>query len=297
MNMTTSRKSFIALILVISICFSMPAHSSAAIVEGGQTVDTAYNCGQWSEGKMISATMNAGVDDAYFKFTVNNGDRIYVNCGYKNQYEGMSVRLLDSTELQVDRANSPDEVIKPNTLLAFLPLDCDGTRDSQTFYIHVARNNVPSTLSMTFTIGFYNRIKTGSASFNISGTARNSGNTSGSSAGMDSTALRLDLTRSTAVPERAVVTSISTSGRQTPTQGNVRHALMPAQPGLWYTSVVKSADSGIFDVTVDDGIVLKQVWQFRYNALAPKSSTMTNINVKYNYEYDISFNNYTIFIK
>lgn len=150
---------------------------------------------------------------------------------------------------------------------------------------------------MTFTIGFYNRIKTGSASFNISGTARNSGNTSGSSSGMDSTALRLDLTRSSAVPDSAVVTNISTSGRQTPTQGNVRHALMPAQPGIWYTSIVKSADSGIFDITVDDAINLKQVWQFRYNALAPKSSTMTNISIKYNYEYDISSTNYALFLK
>ncbi len=267
---------------------------AALVADNYTTIDTAYNWGSYIDGKSTSTViLPANVDVAYFKFTVNSGDKIYTRCSYDSDYEGMYMELYDSTGTKVYSATSPSDVKNPTSAIPFLAVNCDGTRSSQAFYVKVARGSkYDENQPMYFTLNLYNRIKTGSGTFNFSGTAKNTGNTSLSSSGVNSTILKLDLTGNTNIPSGAIVTSVTTKSVQSPSQGNVHHMIMPAQPGKWYTSKVSSATSGSYNISITDGILVGQVWQFEYNALATGSSTMSSVAINFNWQYDISKNNY-----
>jgi len=88
------------------------------------------------------------------------------------------------------------------------------------------------------------------------------------------------------------VTSVTTRSVQSPSQGNVHQMIMPAQQGKWYTSKVSSATSGSYNISLSDGILVGQVWNLKYNALATGSSTMNNVTISFNWQYDIKDTNY-----
>lgn len=271
--------------------------SSAVIVldtSNNSTLETAYNWESYSDGKSTSTVMlPAGQDGAYFKFTVNSGDKIYARCSYDSDYEGMYIQLLDSTGQPVSKSVSPGNVVNPNSVIPFLAVNCEGAKSNQVFYIKVVRgSNYDKNERMYFTLSLNNRIKTGNGTFNFSGTTKNSGNTSLSSTGVNSSILKLDLSSNSNIPKGAIVTSVTTSSKQSPSQGNVHHMIMTAKPGKWYTSKVSSATSGSYNISNTDGISVAQVWQFKYNALATASSTMSNITISFNWKYDITENNY-----
>jgi len=269
--------------------------SSATLVADNYTTpETAYNWGSYYNGKSTSTvTLPAQVNDAYFKFTVNSADKIYVRCAYDSKYEGMYMQLFDATAQPVSKSVSPGGVVNPNSGIPFLAVNCNGTSSNQVFYVRVSRgSNYDINQPMYFTLDLNNRIKTGSGKFNFSGTAKNSGNTSLSSSGVNSSILKLDLSSNSNIPKGAIVTSITTSGSQSPSQGNVHHMIMPAQPGTWYTSKVSNATSGLYNISITDGISVAQVWQFKYNVLATASSTMSNVAINFNWQYDITQNNY-----
>ena len=62
--------------------------------------------------------------------------------------------------------------------------------------------------------------------------------------GVDSSVILVNLTNDTKIANKAIVTGISSSGTQSPSQGNVHHMIMPASNGNWYTSTVSSARVG-----------------------------------------------------
>ena len=76
--------------------------------------------------------------------------------------------------------------------------------------------------------------------------------------GVDSSVILVNLTNDTKIANKAIVTGISSSGTQSPSQGNVHHMIMPASNGNWYTSTVSSASSGHYNIDIDDGIPVKQ---------------------------------------
>ena len=143
----------------------------------------------------------------------------------------------------------------------------------------------------------YDRIKTSSVSVSISGTASNKGNSSISMSGVDSSVISVNLTNDTKIPNIAIVTSISSSGTQSPSQGNVHHMIMPASNSIWYTSTVSSASSGHYNIDVDDGIPVKQKWSFKYNALATAKSTMRNVKLTIGFQYDLHDTDYKTYIR
>jgi hypothetical protein len=154
----------------------------------------------------------------------------------------------------------------------------------------------PASNLIYFSLSFYNRIHTGSGTFSFSGTATNPGNKSLSTSGIDSSELRLDLTNSTLIPDNAIVTSITTSAVQSPSQGNVHHKLMPQNENIWYTSIVSSATSGSYNISLSNDIAAKQIWRFKYNAMATAASTMSSVKLRVNWQYDMHDTNYKIFI-
>ena len=76
--------------------------------------------------------------------------------------------------------------------------------------------------------------------------------------GVDSSVILVNLTNDTKIANKAIVTGISSSGTQSPSQGNVHHMIMPASNDNWYTSTVSSASSGHYNIDIDDGIPVKQ---------------------------------------
>lgn len=71
----------------------------------------------------------------------------------------------------------------------------------------------------------------------------------------------------------------------------------PSSTPTWYTSRASSATSGMYHIDVDDGFSVKQAWNFKYNAKAIAKSTMSNVKLKFNWQYDMKDTNYQIFIK
>jgi len=179
-----------------------------------------------------------------------------------------------------------------DTVIPFMAVACDNlTSSSQTYYIHVNRGTCEGT--MYFSLSMNERIKTGRGVFSFSGTASNPGNSSISLSGVDSSVLTLNLANNTTIPPEAIVTSVNTSGTQSPSQGNVHHMVLPAtESSTWYTSTVASASSGHYNIDVSDGFQAAQRWQFKYNALATAKSTMKNVKITLEWEYDIANTGY-----
>ena len=104
------------------------------------------------------------------------------------------------------------------------------------------------------------------------------------------------MTNSTLIPNEAIVTSITTSGTQSPKQGNTHHMIRPASADDWFTSTVAaSASSGSYIIALNDNFAAKQVWNFKYNAVAGAKSTMSNIKVTIKWQYDMKDTEYKIF--
>lgn len=204
----------------------------------------------------------------------------------------MTVDLLNAAGTVVDSA---DDAYDLDTVMPFIAIDCNGASNGQTFYLRINRGTVDPSEAMYVSYSFNNRIKTGSKAFDYSGTASNPGNSSMNTAGVDSSVLTLNLTNSTQIPNNAIVESVTTSGTQSPSQGNVKHKIMPANPGTWFTSIVTSASSGSYNINLSNGIAAKQIWQFKYNALATAASTMKSVKLTIHWEYDLHNTGYKTF--
>lgn len=293
--MLHNKKRFLGVLLTFCLCFSSLLTTFASITDNNSYA-TAYNCGYWKNSFSDTRILAAGQTEAYFKFKINSDDRIYVHCSYKSVYEGMSLELHNANQDKVFTANSPFNVINPNSLLPFLPLDCNGESDNQTYYVRVSRGTYDINQPMYFTVSFRDRIKTGSNTFNFSGTATNSGHSKFSSLGLDSSILSLDLTKNTSIPKKAIVTSVTTDGTQLSIQGSVHHIILPAaSTSGWYTSTLSDSASGVYNISIGNNYPVAQVWKFKYNSLALGKSTMINVKPTIKWQYDLAANNYTTF--
>lgn len=294
---------FLSLALFCSIIMYSATISvdAATIVTGNNTRDTAYNLGTWQSANYSAPTavIQENQTESWFKFTIAAGEHIYIRSTYSNEYEGMWIELRNAYNAGVGIPQiSPDNVYDADSLTPSLNIDCDNnTSSTQTFYMVVHRGDLnPASNLIYFSLSFYNRIRTGSGTFSFSGTATNPGNKSLSTSGVDSSELRLDLTNSTLIPDNAIVTSITTSAVQSPSQGNVHHKLMPQNENIWYTSIVSSATSGSYNISLSNDIAAKQIWRFKYNAMATAASTMSSVKLRINWQYDMHDTNYKIFI-
>lgn len=105
--------------------------------------------GQWYNLKSDLITLPTNQQTAYYKFTVNKGDKIYVRCSYDSDAPGMSLQLYNSNYVRVNIDDSSNLIYDSTTLTPFLAVNCNGTSNAQTFYIAVDRGSTYSGLPDT----------------------------------------------------------------------------------------------------------------------------------------------------
>lgn len=243
----------LAIVCIIGLFPTAKVEASIVTVNGGYTTRAnAYSWGTYSTTNTITVVLPETEEDFWVKFTLPKEKRVYARCSYNAENEGMYLEMRNSSNRILDEKYSPDDVLDMDTVIPFMAVACDNlTSSSQTYYIHVNRGTCEGT--MYFSLSMNERIKTGRGVFSFSGTASNPGNSSISLSGVDSSVLTLNLTNNTAIPPEAIVTSVNTSGTQSPSQGNVHHMVLPAtESSTWYTSTVTSASSGHYNIDVSD---------------------------------------------
>jgi hypothetical protein len=269
--------------------------TSQGHVVGNNNRQTAHNLGRWSATALnattllrnnVNTTYYSNVVDtvAYYTFTARPGDRFYIRVPYGLTGNGRTLELLNASG-NLLRAN--DRVVDRGTVGAFIYVEYEvpgsGTNNI-TFFIRITRGNGTGTVN--FAPAFRELFRNGSGTFNFSGTATNPGNSSLNPIGTNSTELRLDLRNNANIPERAVVRSVTTRSTMSPSQGNVRHHI--ANDGRWNQSIVSSATSGSYNISLSDGYYARAIWTFRYNVLATAPSSMSNVSITINYEFNVS---------
>lgn len=270
-----------ALLLALVTSFFVPTSAEAAIT-GNNSPNTASSMGYWKNSRSDTTILLEGENEAYYQFTINKGERVYVRSSYNKQYTGMNIEVYNS---KYSRTGS--EVINPDSVTPFIFANTgDVTSTSETYFVKVTRGTY--TGNMYFTVSIQDRIKSGNGTFNFTGTATNLGNSSLNFLGVDSSVITMDLTNNSTVPKRAVVKSITTTSTQTPNQGNVTHKLMASDSNIWYQSLFSSATSGSYRISLDDQLRVAQKWSFKYNAKATARSTMSNVKADIRYEYDVT---------
>ncbi|WP_443090572.1 hypothetical protein [Bacillus velezensis] len=257
--------------------------SQISAITGNHSFETANPVGYWKYKNIDTAILPEGEKESYFTFTANKGERLYVRSSTRSEYKGMSIEIYNKNKVLISKGT---EVINPDTALPFIYANTDAKEYNETFYVKVSRGSY--TDDMYFTLSTYDRIKSGSETFSFSGTAENKGNTSLSPNGSDSTVLRLDLTKQTSIPRDATVKRINTTATQTPSQGNTSHYIMSEENKVWHRALANSSTQGNYGITLDDNLSVSSIWNFKYNTLATAKSTMKNVKLKIDYEYDVT---------
>ncbi|MDX5484330.1 hypothetical protein NJE56_05130 [Bacillus pumilus] len=270
-----------ALLLVLVTSFFAPNSAEAAIT-GNNSPNTASSMGYWKNSRSDTTILPEGENEAYYQFTINKGERVYVRSSYNKQYTGMKIEVYNS------KSSKPgSRVINPDSVTPFIFANTgDVTSTSETYFVKVTRGTY--TGSMYFTVSIQDRIKSGNGTFNFTGAATNLGNTSLNFSGVDSSVITMDLTSNSSIPINAIVKSISTTSTQSPNQGNVTHKLMADENKIWNESVFSSATSGSYRISLEDQLKVAQKWSFKYNAKATARSTMSNVKADIRYEYDVT---------
>ncbi|WP_438421107.1 hypothetical protein [Bacillus siamensis] len=277
---------FVTAIVLSGVLFAPSASASAfqvSTITGNHSFETANPVGYWKYKNIDTAVLPEGEKESYFTFTANKGERLYVRSSTRSEYKGMSIEIYNKNKVLVSKGT---EVINPDTLLPFIYAITDAKENNETFYVKVSRGSY--TDDIYFTLSIYDRIKAGSETFAFSGTAENKGNTSLSPNGSDSTVLRLDLTKQISIPKDAIVKRISTTATQIPSQGNTKHNIMSEENKVWHRALANSSTQGNYGITQDDNLSVSSIWNFKFNTLATAKSTMKNVKLKIDYEYDVT---------
>lgn len=280
------KKWLIPFAVMLSVLFTFTYSASAAgvtAITGSNSFDTAMPIGYWKYKNIDTTILEAGQDEAYFTFTANKGEKVYVRSTYQSAYTGMKIEIYDKNRIPVSQGT---EVINPNTFSSFIYANADAQNTTDTFYVKVSRGTY--TGNMYFTLSIEDRIKSGSGTFQFSGVAENKGNTSLSPSGSDSSVIKVDITNQSGIPRDAIVTRVQTTATQTPSQGNTRHLIMTSENNEWRRALVNSSTSGSYDISLSDQLSVAKVWSFKYNTLATARSTMSNVKAKIDYEYDVT---------
>lgn len=298
-------KKVVGVFTALALCFCMFQVNGTEVyadttITGNNTKETAYSYGKWSSinSNYAVVVLEGGQEESWLKFTLSPGEKIYLRATYKEDFEGEWFEIQDGVGNTIGKPQyTPEDVYNIDSITPCVYLDCDNDSTStKTYYLVLHRGSVDEDKNIYCSFSAYNRIKTASTTVSISGTASNAGNKSLNLSGVNSSIITVDLAKNTTLPDKAIVTSISTSGTQSPSQGNVHHMIMPASNGIWYTSTITSATSGSYDIDINDNIPVKQLWSFRYNAKATAKSTMKNVKLKMKFQYDLHDNGYEKYI-
>ncbi|MFP9048708.1 hypothetical protein, partial [Enterococcus faecalis] len=84
--------------------------------------DTAMPIGYWKYKNIDTTILEAGQDEAYFTFTANKGEKVYMRSTYQSAYTGMKIEIYDKNRIPVSQGT---EVINPNTFSSFIYANAD----------------------------------------------------------------------------------------------------------------------------------------------------------------------------
>jgi hypothetical protein len=282
-----------ALLMVAVLAFALGASAFAVPAPSTNFTEAlATPLGTWSISMSVPVTiLPANEDDAYYSFKANPGDRFYIRMSAitGSASAGMRLELITPAGQQ---NHADGGVVDRGTITAFRYVAYEvpaGTPSNSTFIIHIFRDDTdPDYVSgqRTFSPSFRNLFENGSGTFNFSGSASNTGNTTLNPNGTNSTVLTLNLTNNATIPAQARVRSVTTKSTMSPSQGNTHHHI--ANEGVWNTSIVSSATSGAYSISVSDGYAARANWSFRYNVLATAKSTMSSVSITINYEHNVT---------
>lgn len=274
-----SFKNLLKSILVMFIGFAFTTNAFGTIT-GNNSIATAYNMGYWQYHSYDVTLLSSAQNEAYYQFTANAGDRVYARSSYDG-YTGMSIQILDASGNPASSIRNT--VYDASSFSPFIFAPVDATSNGQVFYIKITRGSFSG--DMYFTVRVFDRIKSGSGVYDFSGTATNTGNYIGGP-GKDSSVIYCNLTGSSSIPTGAKVKSITTTGSQSPVQGNVWHNIQSSQTSTWYTSTISSSSNGSYNITLANNLDVAQNWGFKYHTKAVGVSTMSNVKATIQYEYD-----------
>lgn len=261
------------------------------------TLRTAYDFGDWEHAytKLPDVTPR-GQQQAYYKFSIDAGDKVYASLLLSQSEKGTIIEFLDNNGEALDYGFSGSDLLpnvaprglisRSNSSFNNLVVNVDGTQTNNVAYIRVTKLD-PMDISGGGSPSINTRIHSGYGSFTFSGTASNSGNST-------STVLTMNLANNSNVPPHAIVDRISTSSSISYSVGGVHHQLNPGGLG-WITSAYTSADSGSFNIGTENNIEVGQLWGFRYTQTALKSTTMSRVKMTFHWDYDIQYTNYELF--
>lgn len=298
-------KKMIIMPIAIALCLCMLNVRAADAqditnIKGNNTKETAYKYGKWSLINSNDAliVLESEKEESWVQFTLSPGEHIYLRSNYRDQYAGEWFEIQDDAGIQQGNPQyTPKNVYNANSINSCLYLNCDNDSDStRNYYLVLHRGSVDKNKNICFSLSANNRIKKSSTSVSIPGIAANRGNMSLDFAGVDSSEISVDLTNNTKIPDKAIVTRITSYGTQSPRQGGVHHMIMPEDKGIWYTANVSDADSGSYYINVDDNIFVKQKWRFKYNATAMAGSTMKDVRLSIDFKYDLKDTGYKTII-
>lgn len=273
--------SLAIVLLFIPVLNPLTASAGNTGNTGNNSFDTALDLSKYSSSP--TTILETGYNEAYYKYNASPGEKVYFRISYQKNYGNMTVTLYDKYHNQLDTSN---KVMDSDSLTPFIFVTADAKTSSDVFYIKVTRDPT-YTGNMYFTTSVSDRMKSGNKQVSFGGTA-SVPNGSTNLEGRDSSVITADLTKDTSIPNGAIVKNITTSGSQSPNQGNVTHKLMSNQNQVWNTSIVSSSSSGNYNISLQDNLQVASVWSFKYHVMSPAASKMSNVKANINYEYDLT---------
>ncbi|EWH22776.1 PPC domain-containing protein [Bacillus haynesii] len=258
---------------------AIPAFSASANVyedeyEPNNSFAEAYDLGLWKY-KTISATIHSESDKDYYKFYATKGEQLAIhlkNIPANTDYDlylfkdSYGYPAVGSSE----RTGNQNEIIRldvPETgRYIAVVMSKDGSYDGWGFY----------------RLEFIDRMKSGAYTANLSPSSISS-----PGQGVFSPVAAINLANVSAIPEGAIVKSVSAEGSISPSLGHTYREVLNKEEGVWHTSV--SGGTLFPDLKPELALPVKTTWNVRYYSLAWSSSTWRSPQLKINYQYDSTY--------
>lgn len=240
------------------------------------TINTATNVGRWNSATSVMGVLPSGQKEAFIKFTVSDGDRIYIKSIYREAYDGMTISLYNSGGRVIDKSNNMCDI---DTVIPFIFVNCSGN-GTQSYYVSITR---PAGYDgeMPYNFSFYDRIRHGTVRATFPGKATKPNNV------LNSSTVRLSTVKNSNIPDGAIVTTFTTSATMSPKLGGVVHTV--TNNSVNYDSDSAYYGSGSFNyVDASMEIPAKANWGFFFSTDATAASTMSSIELMIRYEYDLT---------
>lgn len=259
-----------------------PYTLSIANVEKYSTVATAFDMGYW-ENAASCDSIPRGQQVAYFKFTLDTYDKVYV---YLNLLDTIGKYTLIAVSSSGEKLgeSGPDDVVTSSTGLKRNIVDVDGT-DASTVYLCVI-NYDPLSYYRGMVPFISTRYQNGKGTFTFTGTASNAGN------GLSSV-IYCNLANNTSIPETAVAVDIYMSCSMSTSIGGTTKGYLKSGDIGWAES--RSSTFPIrFDLGVEYGMYVRKNWQFMYSQTAYAGTKMSNVTMTVYWVADIAENNHNL---